>query len=100
MSGGNVDVNFIARIIERGLVKAGRRSVITSWVPDRPGCLQKMLSVIAACRGNVLHVYHDRLNHGVPLGQCEVQISLEIRDAAHSQEILSTLEKEGYVVIK
>ncbi len=98
VSGGNIDVNFIARIIERGLVKAGRRSVITTRVPDRPGCLQKLLSVIADCRGNVLHVYHDRLNHGVPLGQSEVQISLEIRDVEHSLEIVSALQKEGYVV--
>ena len=98
ISGGNIDVNFIARIIERGLVKAGRRSVITTRVPDRPGCLQKLLSTIAACRGNVLHVYHDRLNHGVPLGQCEVQISLEIRDAEHSLEIVAALQKEGYAV--
>lgn len=96
VSGGNIDVNFIARIIERGLVKAGRRSIITTRVPDQPGCLQKMLSVIAACRGNVLHVYHDRLNHGVPLGQCEVQVSMEIRDDGHLQEILAALEKEGY----
>lgn len=98
ISGGNVDVNFIARIIERGLVKAGRRCAITTRVPDRPGCLQKLLSIIADCRGNVLHVYHDRLNHGVPLGQSEVQVSLEIRDASHEQEIKATLAKAGYEV--
>ena len=96
VSGGNVDVNFIARIIERGLVKAGRRSVITTRVPDRPGSLQKLLSVIAEGRGNVLHVYHDRLNHGVPLGQSEVQVSMEIRDAEHLQEILAAMQKAGY----
>ena len=98
VSGGNIDVNFIARIIERGLVKAGRRCVITTRVPDRPGCLQKLLSIIADCRGNVLHVYHDRLNHGVPLGQSEVQVSMEIRDAGHSLEILTALQKAGYEV--
>ena len=100
VSGGNIDVNFIARIIERGLVKAGRRSILSTRVPDRPGCLQKMLSVIADCRGNVLHVYHDRINHDVPLGQSEVQVSLEIRNDAHSEEIMAALEQAGYCVGK
>ena len=98
VSGGNVDVNFIARIIERGLVKAGRRSVIRTRVPDRPGALQKLLAIIAEGRGNVLHVYHDRLNHDVPLGQSEVQVSMEIRDAAHSRDIVQALERAGYTV--
>ena len=100
ISGGNIDVNFIARIIERGLVKAGRRSIITTRVPDRPGMLQKMLSVIAGSKGNVLHVYHDRLNHSVPLGQCEVQVSMETRDKEHTAEIIVALQKEGYCVAK
>ncbi len=100
ISGGNIDVNFIARIIERGLVKAGRRSIITTRVPDRPGMLQKMLSVIAGSKGNVLHVYHDRLNHSVPLGQCEVQVSMETRDKEHTTEIIVALQQEGYCVAK
>ena len=98
ISGGNIDVNFIARIIERGLVKAGRRVTLTTCVVDRPGALQKLLASIAASRGNVLYVHHDRIQHDVPLGQAKVQVSLETRDTAHTEEILDALQKEGYQV--
>ena len=100
ISGGNIDVNFIARIIERGLVKAGRRVILTTYVIDRPGALQKLLASIAACRGNVLYVHHDRIQHDVPLGQAKVQVSLETRDTAHTEEILAALQCEGYAVTK
>ena len=100
ISGGNIDVNFIARIIERGLVKAGRRVIITTTVVDRPGALQRLLASIAACRGNVLYVHHDRIQYEVPLGQAKVQVSLETRDEEHTAEILSALQQEGYCVAK
>jgi len=100
ISGGNIDVNFIARIIERGLVKTGRRVIITTRVIDRPGALQKLLASIAACRGNVLYVHHDRIQHDVPLGQAKVQVSLETRDEGHTEEILTALQNEGYCVTK
>ena len=100
ISGGNIDVNFIARIIERGLVKAGRRVIITTTVVDRPGALQRLLASIAACRGNVLYVHPDRIQHEVPLGQAKVQVSLETRDEEHTAEILSALQQEGYCVAK
>jgi len=77
-------------------VKAGRRAVITTRVIDRPGALQRMLAVIASARGNVIYVHHDRIEHDVPLGQAEVQVSMETRDAAHTAEILACLKQEGY----
>ncbi|NMC32502.1 MAG: threonine ammonia-lyase [Veillonellaceae bacterium] len=98
ISGGNIDVNFIARIIERGLVKAGRRVILTTCVVDKPGSLQKLLTCVAANRGNVLYVHHDRIQHDVPLGQAKVQISLETRDSEHTAEILAALQQEGYQV--
>ena len=98
ISGGNIDVNFIARIIERGLVKAGRRVILTTRVIDRPGSLQKLLASIAASRGYVLYVHHDRIQHDVPLGQAKVQVSLETRDTEHTREILDALQREGYEV--
>ncbi len=100
ISGGNIDVNFIARIIERGLVKTGRRVIITTRVIDRPGALQKLLASIAAGRGNVLYVHHDRIQHDVPLGQAKVQVSLETRDEGHTEDILASLQQEGYCVTK
>lgn len=98
ISGGNIDVNFISRIIERGLVKAGRRVRITTTVIDRPGALHRLLYTIASLQANVLQVNHDRVERNVPIGQAVVDISLETRDILHTQEILSTLRKEGYHV--
>ena len=98
ISGGNIDVNFIARIIERGLVKAGRRVKISTRVIDRPGALRRVLAIIAESKANVISVYHDRVERNVPLGQSVVEVSLETRDAMHTDEILSNLCKEGYTV--
>lgn len=98
ISGGNIDVNVVSRIIERGLVKVGRRIRMSMPVADRPGALRKLLAIIAQLRVNVISVYHDRTAAGVPLGQAEVILSLETRDAEHSEELLATLKGEGYVV--
>ena len=98
LSGGNMDVNFISRIIEHGLVKAGRRVKMVTRVPDRPGELQKLATIIASVKANIAHVYHDRAARDVPLGQASVEISLETRDTAHSDMVLSVLRGQGYPV--
>lgn len=98
ISGGNIDVNFISRIIERGLVKAGRRVKIITKVVDRPGALTRLLTIIARERANVIHVYHDRVERNVPLGQAVVEVSMETQDAMHTDTILATLRQEGYSV--
>lgn len=98
ISGGNIDVNFISRIIERGLVKAGRRIKISTLIVDRPGALQRLLSVVASQRANVIHIYHDRVERNVPLSQAVVEISLETRDWLHTEEILANLRQAGYTV--
>jgi threonine dehydratase len=98
ISGGNIDVNIISRIIERGLVKAGRRVKISTMVIDRPGALHRLLTIIANLRANVIHIYHDRVERNVPIGQAIVEVGLETRDAMHTEEILATLRQEGYNV--
>ena len=98
ISGGNVDVNFISRIIERGLVKAGRRIKISTFINDRPGVLQQLLTVIAETRANVIHVSHNRVEQNVPIGQAIVEISLETRDVLHTEQILKNLRQNGYNV--
>lgn len=98
ISGGNVDVNFISRIIERGLVKAGRRVRLQTVVVDRPGSLQRLLGNIARLQANVLYVSHDRVERHVPLGQAVVEIGLETRDVLHTEHIMASLRHEGYTV--
>jgi threonine dehydratase len=98
VSGGNVDINFISQIIERGLVKAGRRVRLAAGIPDRPGNLRNMLSVIAGLQANVLQVAHSRIERHVPLGQVFVEVQLETRDALHTEELLTVLKHKGYHV--
>lgn len=98
ISGGNIDVNVISQIIERGLVKAGRRIRMSMSVIDRPGTLRKLLTIIANLRVNVISVYHDRTAVNVPLGKAEVVLSLETRDRKHTEDLLGVLNEEGYAV--
>ncbi len=98
ISGGNIDVNFISRIIERGLVKAGRRVKLSTYILDRPGELQRLLAIIAELQANVINIYHDRLERNVPLGQSVVELRLETRDALHTDAIIGSLRKKGYSV--
>ncbi|KAI4453179.1 threonine dehydratase mitochondrial-related [Holotrichia oblita] len=98
ISGGNVDVNFIATIIERGLVKAGRRVRLLTDMSDKPGSLKNLLAIVAELQANVLAISHDRAGSRVLLGQALVELSLETRDALHTEQIIVVLKKEGYNV--
>ncbi|CCO08605.1 threonine ammonia-lyase [Desulforamulus hydrothermalis] len=98
LSGGNIDVNVVSIIIERGLVKAGRYLRLRTVITDKPGSLQKLLSALAAGGANVISVAHDRIKPSVPLTQAEVELALETRNAAHLQEIVQSLTNMGYAL--
>lgn len=98
LSGGNIDVNIISRIIERGLVKAGRYIRLSTFVPDRPGGLQELLATVAQTGANVIHVHHERWLNKVTIGEVEINLALETRNAHHVDEILATLKAKGYHV--
>lgn len=98
LSGGNIDVNVISIIIERGLVKAGRYLRLRTIVSDKPGSLQKLLSALAETGANVISIVHDRIKPTVPLKQAEVEISMETRNTGHIAQIVESLEKKGYTL--
>lgn len=98
LSGGNIDVNILSRIIERGLVKAGRYIRLSTYVPDRPGGLQRLLALVAENGANVIHVHHDRWLNKVTVGEVAIDLSLETRDSRHVDQLLDRLSKEGYQV--
>ena len=100
ISGGNVDINIVSIIIERGLVKSGRRLKVSVLLPDQPGSLSRLLVLLAAARANLISVSHDRIKPEVPLKEAEVDLVLETRDAAHRQCILDVLVQNGYEVKK
>ncbi|HKA87225.1 MAG TPA: threonine ammonia-lyase, partial [Haliangiales bacterium] len=95
VSGGNIDVNFLARIIERGLVKDGRLVRFRVRIRDYPGALHGLTGLIAGHRANILSIAHDRAHFGVVLGDTAVDVTLETRGPEHIEEIARALAAEG-----
>ncbi|HVW09889.1 MAG TPA: threonine ammonia-lyase [Bryobacteraceae bacterium] len=96
ISGGNIDVNFLSRIIERGLVKDGRLLRLRLRVPDQPAALARVLTVIAELRANIMNIVHDRSHYGVPLGESAVELTLETRGRDHGNELIAALHQAGH----
>jgi threonine dehydratase len=97
VSGGNIDVNLVARIIERGLVKDGRLVRVSVALMDKPGQLAKVSSIVAALRANVIEVHHTRA-FATRFGDTTLQLTLETRGPDHVDEILKALRERGYQV--
>lgn len=94
--GGNINVNLIARIIERGLTKDGRRVRLRVIVPDRPGMLSAMLALVAQSGANVLEVHHERIAKHLTLAETEIVLSLETRGLDHVAELQAALVAKGF----
>ncbi|MBI4247500.1 MAG: ACT domain-containing protein, partial [Candidatus Rokubacteria bacterium] len=96
LSGGNIDVTMLSRIIERGLVKDGRLVRLGVLVRDRPGELARLAALIAEERANILHIEHDRAFSDAPIGDTEVELTLETSGRAQIERILARLDAAGY----
>ncbi len=96
VGGGNIDVSLLSRIIERGLVKDGRLVRIRIHLPDRPGALVELSSVIAAQRANIVELQFDRAYYGVSLGDTAIDVTLETRGAQHLDELVAAIARAGY----
>lgn len=94
--GGNIDVSLLARIIERGLVKDGRRTRLRIHLTDRPGALHSLTRIIADARANIVQTSHDRAHYGVNLGDTVIDVTLETRGGSHIAEIERMLTDTGY----
>jgi threonine dehydratase len=94
--GGNIDVTLLSKIIERGLVKDGRRTRVRIHLTDRPGALHQLTKIIADLRANIVQTAHDRAYYGVSLGDTVIDFTLETRGAAHIEEIRAALTEAGY----
>ncbi|MBS1959734.1 MAG: threonine ammonia-lyase [Bdellovibrionales bacterium] len=93
VSGGNIDVNLVSRIIDRGLIRLGRRIHLKVQISDRPGSLSKLTSLIGALKANILQATHDRSDRAIKLDETEVELMLETRGPEHSAEVIDALEK-------
>jgi threonine dehydratase len=96
VSGGNIDVTLLSRIIERGLVQDGRLLRIRIHLPDHPGALQRLATVIADHKANIIETLHDRAYYGVVLGDTVIDITMETRGPEHIAELKSALDAAGY----
>jgi threonine dehydratase len=96
LSGGNIDPTTISTIIERGMVKAGRKTFIEVVLKDKPGQLQKLLEVVATSEANVISVNHDRLCPSIPIKHAKVNLVLETRDLKHGENIIEKLKGLNY----
>lgn len=96
LSGGNIDVTVLSRLIEHGLAESGRYLRLAVHLADRPGALRDLLDGIAPLGANVLSITHRRIGTKILLGQTEVEIDLETRDVHHIERILNALEEKGY----
>lgn len=97
VSGGNVDVTTLSRIITRGLSKAGRLVELTTKVPDKPGSLIQMLQVVGDSGANIISVSHNREDKDSDVGACIVTMVLETRDSRHAEALQLELLSKGYL---
>jgi threonine dehydratase len=96
LSGGNIDATLLISVMRRGLAVAGRFLVVRTRVPDRPGELAKLLTMLANERVNVVEVEHQRETADLPVAETGVELTLVTRDSAHCDEILATMSRLGY----
>ncbi|HAB40247.1 MAG TPA: threonine ammonia-lyase [Porphyromonadaceae bacterium] len=98
VSGGNIDVTNLNRVITRGLVKNGRDCSITLRLSDKPGQLSKVCSVIGENGANILSVEHKRNSTNTQISGCQLNIEMETRDRAHIKQIVDALTQAGFEV--
>ena len=99
ISGGNIDVTSLSRVIERGLMKSGRTTSLLIELVDKPGQLMNVSRIIAECGGNVTSVHHERNGDTESINGCYLRLTLETRNYDHVQEIIQALQNEGFKIV-
>ncbi|HHZ06910.1 MAG TPA: threonine ammonia-lyase [Clostridiales bacterium] len=99
LSGGNIDVTILSRVINRGLQMSGRLAELTIALTDKPGQLMGVSDIIAKLGGNVVSINHDRADVDMDINACYLRISMETRNQQHVDEIKKTLVNNGYKLV-
>ena len=97
MSGGNIDVNILARIIDRGLMKGGRKIFCATMMIDRPGTLSKLLLLIAEIGANIIQITHSRNKQDIKMGYANAVLEMETTDEQQEEKIKKVLAENGYL---
>ena len=98
LSGGNIDPTMLISVMSHGLSVAGRYLVMRTQIPDRPGELMKLLSLVAEERGNLISVEHHREGIDLPVTATEVELTIVTRDEEHCRQLLAAMDERGYPV--
>ncbi len=98
VSGGNIDMNLVDRIIHKGMITSGKIGTFRVMVDDMPGSLHVLTGAIADHGANILNVTTDRLSEKLPIGKAKLFITLETRGKRHLRDIFADLSKKGFVI--
>ncbi len=99
LSGGNIDVTILSRVIKRGLLMSGRNCQLTLELVDKPGQLTDVSRIISDLGGNVTSVHHERANEGSDVNGCYLRIVLETRNFEHIEQIKNALSSNGFKIL-
>lgn len=99
ISGGNIDVNILSRVITRGLVTAGRNAMLQIALDDKPGQLQGVSEIVSRCGANVVSVHHERSDANMAITSCFLKLGLETRDYDQIAEIKQALTEDGFRIV-
>lgn len=96
LSGGNIDLNLLGKIIQYGMISAGRYLALRFWLDDKPGQLHGITQLLAENNINILHVGIHRMGPYMELHKVELELIVETRDSEHGQEVLRLVRAAGY----
>ncbi len=99
LSGGNIDVTILSRVITRGLIMSGRNCQLDIELMDKPGQLMNVSRIIAKLGGNVISVHHERASEGSDVNGCYLRLTLETRNFEHIKEIRKALTDDGFKIL-
>lgn len=100
VSGGNIDVTILSRVISRGLLNSGRSLSIKIELTDKPGQLEAVSKIVAGLGGNIVSIYHDRYDMNIDIVSCILDLRIETRDHEHIKSIVDTLKNEGFKIVE
>jgi threonine dehydratase len=98
VSGGNIDIPLLERVVPRALLERRRLLTLRVALPDYPGSLGRLTTLLGEHGANILHLFHDRLAPELPLDYTRVELNLETRGPEHGDAVLAALREAGYKV--
>lgn len=100
ISGGNIDLNFLSKVLERGLSEDGRLCSLKIIVPDSPGIIAEIATIVASFGANIVDIYHNRTFSNTHLGQTAVHFTLETKGQEHIETVIKAIKDRGLEVTR